>query len=73
MHTQGIFFYFGCVTQNKALDMMRLPLKCIYFYQRIYGVKIIDNRPYATTVSTIVARIFFLYKNWCKSFCCGHL
>ena len=55
------FFYFGCVTHNKALDMMRLPLKCIYFYQRIYGVKIIDNRPYATTVSTIACGQNFFF------------
>ena len=54
------FFYFGCATQNKALDMMKVcSFKNFLFHQRIYGVisfKRIDNGPNFTTISTIATR-----------------
>ena len=60
------FLYFGCATQNRALDMMKFVSKIFFFIKGIYGVcfKRIDNGPKFTTISTIVAREIF--KKICK-------
>ena len=53
------FFCFGCATQNKALD--KIKLISIFFYQRLYSVnfKRIGNGPNSTTIATTAAKEIF--------------
>ena len=69
------FFYFGCATQNKALDMMELVSK-IFFFIKQFMVEVsrdLITAQISRRFRPLLPEIFSKKsENSCKSFFCAH-